>query len=208
LKDILSKDPDLSAAEKKNIREKIRTLVNYMTYYQITDTLLKQFRTIAPDLFSEMDTLKDSRGRIMDIYVKFTPKNESPVQAAGVASFQHAGNDPNTCTSEYGEGTVSIKIWIVNKALWVLSHEFGHLKYVVPHLASYVKFYKKKYNRSTDPELGHRPDDPSGRMALTFEHRFGQSYSRYLKSDFDTMMSPMVLINPIRKNIVQTLSLY
>ena len=41
---------------------------------------------------------------------------------------------------------VSVKIWAVNKALFVLAHELGHVKYQVPHLASYINEYKKYYS--------------------------------------------------------------
>jgi hypothetical protein len=206
LQDIL-RGEGLSAVQRKDIKDRIKLLIDYMAYYQITDTLLRQFRAISPELYNEMDTLKDSRGRIIDVYVKFAPKDEARYQAAGLASFQHALNDSKTCVSEYGVHSVSVRIWIVNKALWVLSHEFGHLKYVVPNLESYVQFYRKKYRKGpSDSVLGHLPDDPSGKMALAFEHRFGQSYGRYLRRASESVASPLVLINPIRRNILQNLN--
>lgn len=207
MKNILLNDQHLSHAEKRKIKERIRLLVNQMVYYEITDTLLRQFRTISPDLYNEIESLRDSKGRIIDVYVKFIPKEQARVQAAGLASFTQAQNDLNSCNSEYGEGTISVKVWILDKALWALSHEFGHIKYLVPNLMSYVEFYKKEYRHGlSEPVLGHDWADPSGKVAQTFEERFRESYVRYLKLDYKPVLSPLVLISPIRKNYLQNLN--
>jgi hypothetical protein len=206
LKNILFNDQNLSADQKRKIKERIKSIVNYIVYYEITDAMLKQFRGISPDLYNEIDTLKDSKGRIIDVYVKFIPKEQAQYQAEGIAAFTQEANDLNSCSSEYGAGSVSVNIWIWNKALLVLAHEFGHIKYLVPNLTSYVKFYQKKYpTRVSDSVLGHSSGDPSGKMAWMFEARFRESYGRYLKQDFDPVLSPMVLINPIKKNLLQDL---
>jgi len=207
LKNILLNDQHLSHAERRKIKERIRVLVNHMVYYEITDTLLRQFRTISPDLYNEIDSLKDSKGRIIDVYVKFIPKEQARVQAAGMASFTQAQDDLNSCNSEYGAGTISVKIWILSKALWALSHEFGHIKYLVPNLISYVEFYRKEYRHGlSEPVLGHEWDDPSGKVALMFEERFREGYFRYLKLDYKPVISPLLLISPIRKNFLQNLA--
>ncbi len=76
-------------------------------------------------------------------------------------------NDPDGYLSEYGDHTVSVKIWIVNNALLVLAHELGHVKYQVPHLAHYFEFYKKNYFgiMNDSNHIGHNPSDPSGKSA-------------------------------------------
>lgn len=207
LRNILVNTQDLSSAQKRKIKEKIKMLVDHMVYYEITDTLLKQFRKISPDLYNEIDSLKDSKGRIIDVYVKFIPIKEARVQAVGIASFTQAQNDLTSCNSEYGMGTISVEIWILSGALSALSHEFGHIKYLVPNLMSYVEFYKKEYgNGLSEPVLGHDWADPSGKAALKFEERFRESYVRYLKLDYKPVISPLVLINPIRKNLLQDLN--
>lgn len=206
LRNILWNNSDLSAAEERYIRMKIKSIVDYMAYYEITNTMLNQLRDISPDLYNEMDTLKDSKGRIVDVYVKFIPKEQAVFQGGGMTSFNQAVDDLNSCNSEYGASSVSVIVCMMNKGLWVLAHEFGHIKYLVPNLKPYVKFYHRKYkNGPLDATLGHHPGDPSGKTAMLFERQFRQSYFQYLKHDFDRVKSPLVLINPIKKNIVENL---
>ena len=208
LKSILYNNPHLTAGERRRVKENITSIVDFMVYYEITDTLLKQFRIISPELYNQIDTLKDYKGRTIDVFVKFIPKRRTVVQAEGMTSFKQSPVDPYSCTSEYGDGSVSVQIWILNKALWVLSHEFGHIQYLVPNLQSYVEFYKKKYRTEiTSASLGHCWDDPSGKIALRFEERFRASYIRYLKTDVNTIMQPLVLVNPIKRNLLQDLDI-
>lgn len=202
LEKILAED-DLTSAERRKIKQNINLLVDFMAYHELTDVLLKQFKIIAPGLYNEIDTLKNCKGRIVDVYVKFIPKELALVQAAGMAGFKQSAGDLNSCESEYGEGSISINIWIWNRALHVLSHEFGHVKYLVPNLASYVEFYKRQYrNAPRDTVLGHTAGDPSGKSAYNFEQRFDECYYSYLKGDLHAPISPLALINPIRRNLL------
>lgn len=202
LEKILAED-NLSATQRRKIKQKIKSLVDFMVYHEVTHVLLKQFKAIAPELYNEIDTLKDASGRSVDVYVKLISKSEAELQSMGMATFQQAANDSRLSASEYGEGSVSINIWIWHRALHVLSHEFGHIKYVVPNLASYVKFYRRHYpNMTRDTSLGHTSSDPSGKSAYEFEERFEKKYFLYLKGDSPRVASPMVLINPIRKNLL------
>src|SRR5688572_26365888 len=195
--------PELTSSDRRKIKEKINGIVHFLVYHDMTDTLLNQFRQIAPALYNEMDTLKDSHGRIIDVYVKFIPKEQAQLQAAGMATFKQGENDLNSCDSEYGKNSVSVKVWILHKALWVLAHEFGHVQYSIPNLKSYAEFYEKKYQMGfSDPILGHRHDDPSGKHALLFEDRFRGYYLRYVKGDFESILSPITLINPIKRNVI------
>ncbi|MEX2231353.1 MAG: hypothetical protein WD824_04295 [Cyclobacteriaceae bacterium] len=204
LRYLLDNCPELTSADRGKIKEKVNAIVNFLVYHEITDTLLNQFRRIAPELYNEMDTLKDNQGRVIDVYVKFIPKEQAQLQAAGMATFKQAENDLNSCDSEYGKNSVSVKVWILHKALRVLSHEFGHVQYSIPNLRSYAEFYEKKYKMGlADPILGHRHDDPSGKHALLFEERFRDYYMRYLKGDSESIVSPLVLINPIKRNVLQ-----
>ena len=57
-----------------------------------------------------------------------------------------------------------IRIWIMDNALTILSHELGHVKYQVPNLENYAKYYKETYGTSNNEAyLGHNPSDPSGK---------------------------------------------
>lgn len=202
LRALLEGGEHLTASSKKRIREKINFLINHLTYYELTNRLLAQFRTIAPDLYYELDTIEDSSGNGIDIYVKFIPGDEPKALLSGIAAFESAGDDLTTCRSEYGERSVSVKVCVLSRALWILAHEFGHVKYLVPNLRSYVQYYKKRYRRGqSDLRLGHLPGDPSGKMAMAFEDRFRESYFRHLKAQ-SAPLSPMALVNPIKRNLL------
>lgn len=207
LQAMLQTNQSLRRSEKRRIKENIRSLVNLIVYYEITDSLLKQFKAISPELYNVMDTLNDCNGRPIDIYVKFIPKDQLKFQSAGAAFFTPSVNDPDRCSSRYGEGSVLVEVWIFNKALAVLAHEFGHLDYVVPNLRAYVQFYKQEYGHAgAGVMLGHRVNDPSGNVASIFEGRFRKSYATYVSRDPTPVMAPLALISPIRRNLLSALN--
>ena len=204
LKTMLSVTKDLTAVERRKINENIRSLINHLVYKDVTDDLLKQFKFIAPDLYNAVDTLKDGSGRAVDVYVKFFPKEYSP--SSDFVAVMPAEDDVNRCDSEYGVGTVSVKIWFKSNALLVLAHEFGHVQYVVPHLASYLEFYRRIYWQILpDVSLGHLWGDPSGKNAVAFERRFCQNRTHLRKMDSYGVPSPWKLIAPARRRVEESL---
>lgn len=201
LKDLLANDADLTDGERRKLKQKITSLMDLMVYSELTVKLLNQFKAIAPDLYNEIDTLKDSKGRVIDVYVKFIPKDEATFESPGMVSFVQSSGDENGCSSAYGDGTVSVMIMIMNNSLQVLSHEFGHLQYMVPNLTSYVDYYRRTYGRGLSLDrLGHRVDDPSGDNALDFQNRYRRSYIRY-RHEGDQIVSPYMLANRTRRNV-------
>jgi hypothetical protein len=176
--------------------------VNHISYYELTENLLSQYQIIAPRLFSEIDTITDRLGRRVDVYVKFVPLDATEVKAWGITQVSQMENDKDAYVSEYGPFTVSIKIWIVSRALLVLSHEFGHVKYQVPNLASYLEFHKMHYRESrTLTFIGHSPNDPSGQCANQFGHIFKKTYANFLKKGNQRTESPAVLLTRIKKSL-------
>jgi hypothetical protein len=204
-KSMLQDDHGLTPAKRKAIETKLKEMVKYITYYELTENLLGQLKVISPDLFYEIDTISDRQGRRTDVYVKFISEDEAPVQAWGLTGISQVAGDEDAYLSEYGERTVSIKVWVVDKALLVLSHELGHVRYVVPNISSYVNYHVSNYRPgSTVPNhVGHNPNDLSGKSAAAFEKRFKESYySFYLKSGRARTDSPLALLNKIRKDIL------
>jgi hypothetical protein len=178
--------------------------VKYITYYEVTENLLKQFKVISPELYNEVDTIKDRNGEVTHVYIKFIPEDEASVPAWGVTRIAQAPGNANTYISEYGERSVSIKVWAVSQALLVLAHELGHVKYIVPNLAAYKNYHLENYRPcSTESNhVGHNAGDPSGKSAIHFEKRFKASYfNRYSKKNVFQKDSPPVLVNKIRRNI-------
>jgi hypothetical protein len=137
LQTLLYETPEVSNAQRKVAEARIKTLVNYISYFELTEDLLLQFRIVAPDLYNEIDSVKDRQGRPTDVFVKFIAPEQAKVLAWGITNINFVPEDPDMYKSEYGNGTVSVKVWIVSKALLVLAHEFGHIKYQVPNLANY-----------------------------------------------------------------------
>src|SRR5688572_25924969 len=172
LTEILTEDEDLSGIQRRKIESKVETLVNHISFYDLTESLLNQFKIIAPKLYAEIDTIRDRKGRPVHVYVRFVPVDATKVKAWGITYLNQMENDQDAYLSEYGAFTVSIKIWIVPKALLVLSHELGHVKYQIPNLASYITFHKKCYQDDVSNCIGHNPADPSGKSAVEAEKSF------------------------------------
>ena len=198
----LLENTDLSFFQRRKVEASIQILLNHISYYELTENLLSQYQLIAPRLFSEIDTITDRLGRRVDVYVKFVPIDATEVKAWGITQVSQMENDKDAYVSEYGPFTVSIKIWIVTRALLVLSHEFGHVKYQVRNLASYLEFHKMHYkDTGMMTFIGHSPNDPSGQSANHFGHIFKQTYANFLKSGNERAQSPAVLLTKIKKSL-------
>ena len=205
LESILADDACLTGQERKKIKSRIRAIIGHLIYFQVTDTMLRQFRAIAPELYDEINTLADRNGKVIDVYVRFIPEAKATYRSEGLSAFSQSTDDRDRCHSEYGNGSVSVKVWIAPRALLVLSHEFGHLKYVVPNLASYMHYYRKRYRSGFADGAGHRCDDKGGRSATAYERRFRSFYSRYLREDFPPVTSPLALVNPVKRDVLKNL---
>ena len=194
---------------KKAMQSKRMDLVKYIAYHDLTESLLKQLKAIAPDLYNEIDTIRNRNGRSTDVYVRFIPEEEAPVQAWGVTNIANTPGDANIYLSEYGESSVSVKVCTVSQALLVLAHELGHVKYIVPNLANYKAYHIMRYPpcSTQSNHVGHDADDQSGKSAVVFEKRFKASYfMRYSKNEIVRTDSPRVLVNKIRREILSRMS--
>src|SRR5687767_12225671 len=65
---ILSAGNNLSASEKRRIKNNIKILMVRQSYYELTEELLKQFKSISPNLYNSIDSIKDAKGRFTDVY--------------------------------------------------------------------------------------------------------------------------------------------
>lgn len=201
LTEILTENKDLSADQRRRMESKAELLINHISFYDLTENLLNQFKIIAPKLYAEIDTISDRKGRPVHVYVRFVPVDATKVKAWGVTYLNHVKNDQDAYLSEYGEFTVSVKIWIVPRALLVLSHELGHVKYQIPNLASYMNFHKKNYKDEVSNYIGHNHDDPSGKTAVQAEKLFRKEFAYYLKNTDEKIQNPVILLTKIRKSM-------
>ena len=193
----------ITAAQRRKAELSLRQVMTYIVYYELTETLLSQFRIISPEQYNQIDTIRDRRGRATHVYVKFIPEDEANILSWGVTNVAQVAYDEDAYFSEYGEHSVSIKVWIVNKALEVLAHELGHVLHQVPHLASYVAYYKfyYGYGRAESNFIGHDPTDVSGKSADSFAKRYRETRYHYWKNGYDHLPSPLNLLETIRREV-------
>lgn len=180
---LLNANNNLSVSQRRSLKASMKNLISYQSYYELTEELLRQFKSISPGLYNAIDSIKDAKGRLTDVYVKFIHREDATVMAAGVTQMSQSARDKDACFSEYGKHTVSIKIWLFSNALLVLSHELGHVNYQVPHLESYSQYYKSAYPRIMTESncVGHSSNDLSGKNATIFEKEFRKNYQHYVK---------------------------
>ncbi len=86
----------------QRMKAKINKLVEYISYFELTETLLHQFKDVAPEMYDEIDALKDNTGQPVTVFVRFVPELEMQRGAAGTTNLNHDENDKNIYWSEYG----------------------------------------------------------------------------------------------------------
>ena len=197
LKLLTSSDTTLNEKQSRNVNDRIKVLTDYINYFEITNILLNEFTRIVPDLFADINGIKDKAGSPTDVYVKFIPMNQVDGNHPGATYIQYKQGD-DTNYSEYGANTVSIKIWIMDTSLTILAHEFGHVKYEVPNLSDYQNYQKANPNINRSYR-GHNPSDLSGQSASTYEKKFSRTYSDYLKSTMSRRLSPFKIARQVRE---------
>jgi hypothetical protein len=197
----LRDDTRLSSTEKTLLKARIKTLVEHISYYELTDEFIRQFKILAPIMFTELDKVKDKKGRYTDVYIRLVPEARSRTPMVAATFFQRMLGDDDASFSSYGPFSVSVDIIIVENALELLSHELGHISYIVPNFAEYSKFYNSKYRNSiTDKTMGHTAGDPSGRYSHIFERRFVEERKNYFKNGGKKPMSLFPLLVQIKRN--------
>ena len=198
----LSGDKTLSLMQKQMIRSEIKNVTEIISHYELTRQLIDQFRTISPVIYNEMDSIKDRKKRATDIFIKLIPSNQARVQLTAASFFRQSPKDSDASYSEYGENSVSVNVCIGHNALLLLSHELGHIRYVVPNLATYVSFYKKSYKKELQDfsYVGHSQLDESGKTSLSFEQRFRADLAYYLINGGMRFESSATLIDRMRRN--------
>ena len=176
-----------SLFQQRIVKQKIDSLTQCILNYERTEEYLDRFRNIAPELYNQIDTMKNKYGIGINVYVKFYPDEQMCKTRLGESEVGQYFQDENICFSDYGINTVSVMIYATMKPLNVLAHEFGHIKYIVPNLKSYKMYFKKTYvDRSFEGYfIGHYPDDNSGKMAQKYEREYRKCYKNFNMSNKD-----------------------
>lgn len=165
----------------KQLKKAKRNLNKIQKKFEQTKQLISDLQSIDSQLFNEINTITNSEGTETDVYVKaITLSGDDAVY--GTTNVNQNPDNPNEYMSDYGVNTVSVTAQVRNFSK--LAHEFGHVKYQVPNLATYAKYYKSKYGKNsgyTGQELGHLPGDQSGQMVEVVMERFYKAYRKYKK---------------------------
>jgi len=202
---LLSASKTLTTSEQLLLKTKINQHVDFISNYELTAHLLEQFSLISPELYYEIDTIKDKKGRTVDVYVKFVPANLLPEPLSALTSVQQHEEDEHCYMSEYGLNTVSVRIAIQKKSLRLLAHEFGHVKYIVPNLSAYLKYsipYSKSV-RHNSSHFGHYPGDPSGLIAQSYESKFRIEYFKFVKNENSQTYNPIAVLQRTKKELLE-----
>jgi len=198
----LSEHQRLATGGAGRLKREIKNLINLISYWRLTDQLIEQLRIVSPDIYSELENVKDKRGRSMDIVVRLIAKENARIQLAAVSFFTQSMKDNDAITSVYGDYSVAVDVWLTDQSLFLLCHELGHLSYVIPNAADYFRFYDKFY-RARLPNLsyiGHNRFDESGKSAKAFEKRFRHDHAEYSKTWNKRPESAYVLMQRIRQD--------
>lgn len=151
--------------------------------YAKTQNLLEDLRMIAPSLYNEINTIKDHEGNDTHVYVKVV-KDLGPY-FLGINNVAQSTSNPHVYTSEYGDHSVSVMVIYPSafKALKILVHELGHVRYQVPHLASYSAYHRRVYQSPSfkGKAIGHLSTDPSHQSVTETMSFFYKSWKQYYR---------------------------
>jgi hypothetical protein len=200
---LLNEDTNLSLSQRAAMKDNINELVEHISYFELTEELLRQFKNIAPEMYNEINSLTDVTDQPVTVFVKFVPETEMMGGVAGTTNIAQDEKNKNIYRSEYGPHTVSVKIASVTKSLILLAHEFGHVKYQVANLATYLEFYLVRYQNETfnSKYIGHNSNDLSGQAAIEYEKQFRVLYIEYLNLNEVKLEKPLALLHNIQKTL-------
>lgn len=206
LNSLLVHEQDLTLFERASMKNKVARLIEYISYFELTRELLNDFKAIAPAMYQEIDTITDRNGNSITVYVRFVPETDIQHGASGTTNVAHVPGDRSVYLSEYGPNSVSVKIASAKKSLFLLAHEFGHVKYQVRNLATYVDFYERHYTADMVRAgcIGHNPRDLGGKLASSFELRFRKEYMNFVASTPSKPGNPLSMLYEIRRTILRT----
>lgn len=179
-----NKDASLTDELKRflTITERKRNKL-YRKYYW-TQALLDRFRSIDPQTFATINAITDYEGNATDVYVRVVTRGEMQTTTiAGVTNLAQSSASSHCYRSVYGDRSVSVNICYGTqlRLLKTLAHEFGHVRYQVPNLRSYIEYYKISYAKQSGEGRGHNLDDPSHRSVQATMKEFRSSRKNYIR---------------------------
>jgi hypothetical protein len=192
----------LSSEQRRRLKSKIADLIDFISLYEITEEAISQLKIVSPMIFHLSDSLKDKQGRPTDIYIKLVREERSRIPLAGANLLWQHAYDKDLSVSEFGTHTASIEVWICSNVLPLLSHELGHVIYIVPNLATYITFYNHAYWQVEDISyVGHKHQDSSGKSADNFMTQFYNDWRTYRRLGGIKLESASLRLAAIKKRL-------
>jgi hypothetical protein len=202
LKFQLTTRTDISPGERRRLEANIQGLITFISCYELTDELISRMKIISPAIYWDIENIKDKKGRSTDVYIRLVPAEKARVNLKAASFLSQAVDDKDASRSEYGPFTVSIDVCISDNSLFLLSHEFGHIKYIIPNLASYKQFYRNAYGLASVNNLsyiGHNHRDESGRIARQFERIYRENQATYRRNLGSDLLGFVSLYSRLKK---------
>jgi len=199
---LLTGNDSLSADQRRRLKSKVADLIDFISLYEITEETIRQLKIVSPRIFGLSDSLRDKQGRPTDIYIKLVHEDRSRIPLAGANFLWQHAYDKDLSVSEFGDQSASIEVWVDCNALMFLSHELGHVIYIIPNLATYVDFYNYAYSRTTNISyVGHKHQDPSGKSADSFVKQLHSDWKEYRRLSGIKLESPLSRLATIKKDL-------
>ncbi len=146
--------------------------------YHLTEQTIVRFQKVDPELYDSVSNVRDHQGNLTHVYVKVIAGFGETNGQYGTTNLNQNPANKHEYISCYGEHSVMVKVAAGPRALILLAHEFGHVLYQVPNLASYTEYYHQHYTDDDDPNRGHLPQDPSNLTVHRVLKRFKGKLSR------------------------------
>jgi len=193
---------NLPSSQRKQLKAKIAALIDFIALHEITEEAIRQLKVVSPKIFQVSDRLRDKLGRPTDVYIKLVRRERSRLPLEGANFLWQHAYDKDLTVSEFGNQTATIEVWLGSNALLLLSHELGHVTYIVPNLATYVDFYKHAYWGVADIHyVGHEHQDRSGKSANNFMKQYYADLREYRRLGGIKLKSPLLQMAAIKKQL-------
>lgn len=161
-------------SDKREMRQAKRDVANYTRDSDATQKLIDNLKENSPNMFNELDNLKNEYGQTVDVYISSTSNVTGPNDGATIHRFSlDSKGNIFPSTTQYGRNTIEVEISNSpsggRSTLTVTKHEMGHTSYQGSNTSSYYKYLKNtgKLGKLYD---GHASDDPSGKRALKYQN--------------------------------------
>ena len=167
-------------AAKKQLRAAYSDLRKAENNCEKVESAINEVRQYNNDLYNSINNLMDENGLSIDVYITIDATIGSDQAGKslinrqnGVFTFFDLDNRISTingvkvCLNPNADSDIGL----------TLSHEFGHIDYIVPHATDYNQFLENN-GLNVSGYDGHRPDDLSGQAARQAEdnHKKNRGY--------------------------------